>query len=44
MKKWIICIGSGESGTGAAVLAKVKNFHVFVSDFGTIDEKYKKNF
>lgn len=43
MKKWIICIGSGESGTGAAVLAKVKNFHVFVSDFGTIDEKYKKN-
>lgn len=37
----IVVLGAGESGTGAAVLAKVKGFEVFVSDMGTIDEKYK---
>jgi UDP-N-acetylmuramoylalanine--D-glutamate ligase len=41
-KKRIVILGSGESGTGAAVLAKVKNFDVFVSDFGSIDDEYKK--
>lgn len=42
MKTNIICIGAGESGTGAAVLAKTKGFEVFVSDFGKINDKYKE--
>lgn len=41
MKK-IAVLGAGESGAGAAVLAKVKGFDVFVSDAGTIKPKYKK--
>lgn len=40
MKK-IAIIGAGESGTGAALLAKAKGYDVFVSEFGTIKEKYK---
>ena len=36
----IAVLGGGESGTGAAILAKVKGFDVFLSDKGTIDEKY----
>ena len=37
-----ICIlGAGESGVGAAILAKTKGFEVFVSDFGKIGESYK---
>ncbi|MEN8928191.1 MAG: Mur ligase family protein, partial [Flavobacteriales bacterium] len=39
--KNIAILGSGESGIGAAVLAKKQGFDVFVSDFGTIKEKYK---
>ena len=38
----IVVIGSGESGAGAAVLAKKKGFDVFVSDKGNIKEEYKK--
>ncbi|MEQ8927497.1 MAG: UDP-N-acetylmuramoyl-L-alanine--D-glutamate ligase [Fulvivirga sp.] len=34
-------LGAGESGTGAALLAKAKGYDVFVSDFGTIADKYK---
>jgi UDP-N-acetylmuramoylalanine--D-glutamate ligase len=34
-------LGAGESGTGTAVLAKKKNWDVFVSDAGAIKEKYK---
>ena len=34
-------MGAGESGTGAALLAKAKGYDVFVSDQGTIKEKYK---
>lgn len=34
-------MGAGESGTGAALLAKVKGFDVFVSDQSAIKEKYK---
>lgn len=34
-------LGAGESGTGAAILAKVKGYDVFVSDFGTIRDQYK---
>ena len=36
----IIVLGAGESGTGAALLAKAKGFDVFVSDQGAIKEKY----
>lgn len=37
----IAVIGAGESGTGAAVLAKKKGYEVFVSDNGIIKDKYK---
>jgi UDP-N-acetylmuramoylalanine--D-glutamate ligase len=40
MSKRIVILGSGESGTGAALLAKAKGFDVFVSDAGIIPEKY----
>ncbi len=36
----IVVLGGAESGVGAAVLAKVKGFDVFLSDKGTIDPKY----
>lgn len=42
MSKRIVILGSGESGVGAAVLAQAKGFNVFVSDKGTIKNKYKK--
>lgn len=42
MQQRIVILGSGESGTGAALLAKQQGFDVFVSDAGTIAEKYKK--
>ncbi len=42
MKKRIVVLGAGESGVGAAVLAKEKGFNVFVSDMSAIKEKYKK--
>ena len=35
-KKNIVILGGGESGTGAAILAKDLGMDVFVSDFGTI--------
>ncbi len=37
----LIVLGAGESGTGAAVLAKKKGLDVFVSDNGKIEDKYK---
>lgn len=40
-KRKIVILGAGESGAGAAMLAKKKDFEVFVSDLGTIKEKYK---
>lgn len=40
--KRIVILGSGESGAGAAVLAKVKGFDVFVSDMSQIKDKYKQ--
>lgn len=39
--KRIVVIGAGESGAGAAVLAKQKGFDVFVTDKGPIKQKYK---
>ncbi|OYU95391.1 MAG: UDP-N-acetylmuramoyl-L-alanine--D-glutamate ligase [Bacteroidetes bacterium B1(2017)] len=41
MSQRIVILGSGESGTGAALLAKQKGFDVFVSDKGSIAQKYK---
>lgn len=41
MKKRVVILGAGESGVGAAVLAKAKGFDVFVSDLGEISAKYK---
>ncbi len=43
MNKKIVILGSGESGTGAAILAKKKGFDVFVSDNGQIKDIYKKD-
>ena len=40
--KRIVVLGAGESGAGAAVLAKQKGFDVFVSDMSKINDKYKK--
>ena len=37
----IVVLGGGESGCGAAVLARVKGFDVFLSDMGVIAPKYK---
>ncbi len=36
----IVVLGSGESGTGAALLAKAKGYTVFVSDKGLVKDKY----
>jgi UDP-N-acetylmuramoylalanine--D-glutamate ligase len=41
MSKRIVVLGAGESGSGAAILAKEKGFEVFVSDCGTISEPYR---
>ena len=41
MKKRIVILGAGESGVGAALLAKQKDFDVFVSDSGMIKPSFK---
>jgi len=41
MQERIVILGGGESGTGAALLAKKKGFDVFVSDQGLLQDKYK---
>lgn len=40
--KRIVVLGAGESGAGAAVLAKKEGFDVFVSDMSKIHDKYKR--
>lgn len=40
--KRIVVLGAGESGAGAAVLAKKEGFDVFVSDTSMIKDKYKQ--
>lgn len=35
-------LGAGESGVGTALLAKKEGYEVFVSDMGTIKDKYKE--
>ena len=42
MPKRIVILGAGESGAGAAVLAKKEGFDVFVSDMSVIKDKYKE--
>ncbi len=39
--KRIVILGAGESGTGAAILAKEKGYDVFVSDMGQIQPAYR---
>ena len=38
----IVVLGAGESGVGAAILAKAKGFDVLVSDLSEIKPEYKK--
>jgi UDP-N-acetylmuramoylalanine--D-glutamate ligase len=42
MSARIVILGAGESGVGAAVLARKKDFDVFVSDVSSIKPEYKK--
>lgn len=39
---YLVALGGGESGVGTAILGVKKGFEVFVSDKGTIQEKYKE--
>ena len=41
MKK-VVILGGGESGVGAAVLAKVQHFDAFLSDSGTLKDIYRE--
>src|SRR5205085_762833 len=41
MKNRVVILGGGESGTGAALLAKARGYDVFVSDQGPLKEKYR---
>lgn len=43
MRKKIVILGAGESGVGAAMLAKHQGYDVFVSDGSKISEPYKKD-
>lgn len=40
--KRLVVLGAGESGAGAAILAKNQGLDVFVSDFGEIKNQYKQ--
>ena len=39
--KRVVILGGGESGYGSAVLAQSKGFDTFLSDAGTLSEKYR---
>lgn len=41
MANRLVILGAGESGVGAAILAKQKGYDVFVSDGGTIQQKHR---
>lgn len=41
LRNKLVILGAGESGVGSAILAQKQGYAVFVSDFGTIKEKYK---
>tara|TARA_R110002073_G_scaffold233329_2_gene394516 strand:+ start:1615 stop:2949 length:1335 start_codon:yes stop_codon:yes gene_type:complete len=38
----LVILGAGESGVGTALLGKAKGYEVFVSDKGTLKQKYKE--
>ena len=38
-----VILGGGESGVGAAVLAKVRHFDTFLSDSGTLKDSYRND-
>jgi UDP-N-acetylmuramoylalanine--D-glutamate ligase len=38
----IVILGGGESGVGAALLAKSKGYEVFLSDKSALSDKYKE--
>lgn len=38
----LVILGAGESGVGTALLGKKEGYEIFVSDFGSISEKYQK--
>lgn len=38
----LVILGAGESGVGTALLAKKEGYEIFVSDFGSINEKYQQ--
>ncbi len=42
MKKKLVILGAGESGTGSAVLAQKQGLDVFMSDNSEIKEEYRK--
>lgn len=37
----LVVLGGGESGTGAAILAKDKGYDVFLSDMGALSDHYR---
>jgi UDP-N-acetylmuramoylalanine--D-glutamate ligase len=43
MSKRLVILGAGESGVGAALLAKHQGYEVFVSDGSPIKDKYRKD-
>ena len=42
MEKRLVILGGGESGVGAAILARQKGYEVFLSDGGSLKEVYRK--
>lgn len=42
MKQRMVILGGGESGVGAAILAKQQGFEVWLSDGGSLKDAYKK--
>lgn len=42
LSKRLVILGAGESGTGTAILAKKQGLEVFVSDIGSIADRYKE--
>src|SRR5690242_20550384 len=41
MKKRMVILGGGESGVGAAILAKKEGYEVFVSDESSLKNEYR---
>ena len=41
LNKRLVILGGGESGVGTALLAQSKGYDVFLSDYGTIKDRYR---